>query len=77
MSGNSYRFKKISVVVRVDERFAGAASEDVLQTQMKLASIGLVRQLSFAILQSLLAAASDDGTVTYQCVGPAVCPTGC
>lgn len=52
------RFKKISATVRIDELMSAEIGDDVLEVQITLARIGIVRALSEAILHSN--PASDD-----------------
>ena len=52
------RFKKLSAVVRVDPSMEGALVSDVLEEQIRLASIGIARSLGEAIFVSI--PASDD-----------------
>lgn len=46
------RFKKVGVTVRIDELMSGDSMQDVLDLQIELASVAIVRSLSEALLHS-------------------------
>jgi hypothetical protein len=54
------RFKKVGVTVRIDELMAGDVMQDVLDVQVELAHVAIIRALSEAILHSN-PVSDDDG----------------